>query len=119
LPVPQGKGKTKSLRLIRETGQPVFTRTVRAGAKLVMGEVVPGVAVFAVIFADRAPLSLAQVRAPLAPWRALPGLFEAPLLCIHFGLGHLKPPLRSATWLNPGSPGWPERLQGVSPYLAA
>src|SRR5512134_3827252 len=32
-----------------------------------MGEVIPGVAVFAVVLADRAPLPLAQVRPPFLP----------------------------------------------------
>jgi hypothetical protein len=33
-----------------------------------MGEIIPGVAVFAVVLADRAPLPLAQVGSPFLPW---------------------------------------------------
>ena len=40
---------------------------VLTGARLIMGEVAPGVLVIAVILAHRAPLALTQVGSPLAP----------------------------------------------------
>src|SRR6202044_4194036 len=41
------------------------------GAGMVMGEKIPGIALFAVIVADRAPLPLGEVRPPLLPGHAL------------------------------------------------
>jgi len=51
---------------------------IRAGAGLVMAEVVPGIAVFAVVFADGAPLALTKVRSPLSPGSLVcPGFLES------------------------------------------
>src|SRR5262249_49335922 len=51
-------------------------------ARLVMAEVVPGIAIVAVVFAHGAPLALAEVGAPLPPQDAtLPRLREA----LHLG----------------------------------
>src|SRR5713101_4342851 len=58
--VPQSQGETKPLLIVRDSGQAVLAPAVGAGAGLVMAEVIPGVAAFAVILADGAPLPLAE-----------------------------------------------------------
>ena len=80
-PVPEGEGETEALVVVRDAGDAIFTPPVGAGAGLVVREVVPGVAVLAVVLADRPPLPLAQVRAPLLPRDAdLAGVVQALLL---------------------------------------
>ena len=84
LAVPQSQGEAKSLLLIGDAGQAVFPPAVGTRARLVMGEVVPGVAAFAVVLADRAPLPFAQVRSPLLPGSlALPSLFQSIVFSRH------------------------------------
>ena len=65
--VPQGQRKTEPLLFIADSPEPVLAPPVRSGACLVMGEIVPGVAVIAVVLADSPPLSLAEVRPPFLP----------------------------------------------------
>ena len=67
--------------VVTNPGEPVLAPVIGARACLIVREVVPGVAVFAVVLADRAPLAFAEVRAPLFP-RAppLPSLVKALLL---------------------------------------
>src|SRR5882724_568723 len=56
-----------------------------------MGEEVPGISVFAVILAHRAPLALAEIGAKLLPGSfVLPGFVEAGLFSRH---GGVAPPL--------------------------
>ena len=65
--VPQCQGKTKSLLVIADAAEPIFTPAVSPRARLIMGEIVPRIAVLAIVFADRAPLPLAEVWAPFLP----------------------------------------------------
>src|SRR5207244_10375987 len=54
------------------------------GSCLVVAEVLPRVDPFAVILANSAPLPLAQIRAPLLPWKtSLAVRFESKVLCCH------------------------------------
>src|SRR3974390_377868 len=69
--VPQRQRKTELLFVVRESRQAIFAPAVGARTRLVMREVVPGVAVVAVVFAYGAPLPLAQVRAPFLPGNSL------------------------------------------------
>ena len=52
---------------IADAEDPVLSPAVGAGPGLVVGEVVPGVAVVAVVLADSAPLPFAEIRAPFPP----------------------------------------------------
>ncbi len=55
---------------VARTGLPeciVLAPMVCQGPRLIMGEVIPGVAVLAVVLTDRAPLPLGQVGPPLLP----------------------------------------------------
>jgi hypothetical protein len=65
LAVPERGGEADDLLIVADAAQPVFAPVVGAAAGLVVAEVGPGVAVEAVVLADRAPLPLAQVRPPL------------------------------------------------------
>src|SRR5215475_11548491 len=82
------------LLVVREASQTVLAPVIGAGARLIMAEVVPGIAIVAVVFAHRAPLALAEVGPPFAPQDAtLPrlrealhlgsGLFDGASLCVH------------------------------------
>src|SRR4029077_15065607 len=61
---------------------------------MVVGEVIPGIAVIAIVFTDRAPLPLAQVGSPFLPWDSrLARLVQAFLLSdIDNVSGHFSPP---------------------------
>jgi len=67
LTVPKGHCEAEPLVVIGEARQPILAPPVGAGAGLVVAEVVPGIAAFAVVLADGSPLALAQVRPPLFP----------------------------------------------------
>jgi hypothetical protein len=82
--VPEGEREAKNLPVVRDAGQAVLAPSVGAGARLVMAEVVPGVAGVAVVFPDGAPLALREVRAPLLPGGGgLLGLLETAFLFRH------------------------------------
>src|SRR6202034_2513642 len=65
--VPQGQRQAQPLFDVAEPGQPVLAPPVRAGPGVVVRQVVPGLAVRAVVLPDRAPLPLADVRPPPVP----------------------------------------------------
>ena len=65
--VPQREGKAQPLLVIADSSQSVFAPAVRAGARLVVREIVPRVSILAVVFADRAPLPLAEIGPPFFP----------------------------------------------------
>src|SRR5262249_16794063 len=67
--VPQGERQAEPLLEIAEACQPVFAPAVGAAPRLVVIEVVPGVATSRVILANRSPLPLADVRSPKLPGR--------------------------------------------------
>jgi hypothetical protein len=65
--IPEREGKTEQLLLVADAGQPVLAPVIGSGTRLIVGEVVPGVSVLAVVLANRAPLALTQVGAPFPP----------------------------------------------------
>ena len=69
--VPQGEGETDPLLVVGEARQSVFPPAIGARARMIVSEEVPGVAVVAVVFANGAPLALAQIRTPLLPGNLL------------------------------------------------
>ena len=71
LPVPERQGEAEMLRLVADAPEAVFSPAIGSGAGLVMAEVIPGIAVVAVILAYPAPLALAQLRAPFLPGHTL------------------------------------------------
>ena len=94
--VPQRERQTQLLLDVAEPGQTVLAPAVGPGAGVVMRQVVPGVAVRAVVLADRAPLPLADVRAPLVPLaRLAQAVLEVPEAGHPLALGaHV----RDVTW---------------------
>ena len=74
--VPQRHRKTDPLQIVRDAGQAIFPPAVCTPAGMVMGEVVPRVTPFAVVLADRSPLSLAKVGPPLLPGGFLLAIFS-------------------------------------------
>ena len=71
LAVPQCEGKTQPLVVVAQPGETVFAPVLGPRAGLVVGEIVPRIAVAAVILAHRAPLAFAEVRSPLLPRHAV------------------------------------------------
>src|SRR4029078_1474749 len=65
--VPQGEREAEPLFVVGDPAQAVLAPAVRAGARLVVREVVPGAAVGAVVLADRPPLPLPEGRSPFLP----------------------------------------------------
>ena len=65
--VPQRKAEAQTLLRIGETREPIFSPAVGATARVVVGKVIPGCTMSAVIFAHGAPLPLRQIGAPLLP----------------------------------------------------
>src|SRR5262249_22471442 len=65
--VPEGDREAEEALRIREAAESVFAPAVGATARVLEGEVIPGVAVSRVVFANGAPLPAAQVRPPAGP----------------------------------------------------
>jgi hypothetical protein len=67
--VPQGDGEAQPLFVVADAADAVFTPAVSARSSLIVGEVVPSVAVDTVVLAHGAPLPLAEIGPPLLPRR--------------------------------------------------
>ena len=67
LAVPQRDGEAQSLLGVAKPADPILAPAIGAAAGMLMGQVVPGVAIGAVVLAHRAPLALAHIGAPFAP----------------------------------------------------
>src|SRR5262249_53619457 len=105
--------------VVRDAGQAVLTPAIGTRPRLVMAEVIPGVATLAVVLTDGPPLPLAQVRSPFLPGHLLfPSFVKPDGFC-----GHNLPPFESkrqtehvfvmsGNWLKP-------RLLGRIARLAA
>src|SRR5262249_44620443 len=80
--IPHGEREAQQLPVVGYARQAVLAPAIGPGARMVMAEVIPGVAVLAVVFAPRPPLAFAEIGAPLLPGhRALAHRREAR----HFG----------------------------------
>ena len=78
--VPQRQRQAQPLLVVADPGQAVLAPPVGPRARLIVGEVGPGVSAVAVVLADRPPLALAQVRSPGAPRRPRPSLPQPQVL---------------------------------------
>src|SRR5271166_5933729 len=67
LAVPEGQGKAQALLLVADAGDAVLAPVIGAGSGLIVSEVVPGVAVVAIVLPDGSPLSLTEIRPPKSP----------------------------------------------------
>ena len=72
LAVPQRQAQAQPLFDVAEPGQAILTPPVGARPRLIVRQVVPRLAVRAVVLPDRAPLALADVRPPPVPFPGLP-----------------------------------------------
>ena len=68
--VPQRKTEAQQQLIVAEAGDPVLTPAIGAAAGMVMRQVVPSVAIGAVIFAHRPPLPFAEIGSPAPPMDA-------------------------------------------------
>src|SRR6266508_549445 len=65
--IPKGQREADVLMPVADAADAVFAPAIGAAARVVMGQIFPGRAVGAVIFADRAPLALGQIGSPALP----------------------------------------------------
>src|SRR5277367_2310184 len=65
--IPHGERKTDVLMAIAETGNSIFAPAIGPGAGVIVREIIPGIAIRAVIFADGPPLAFGEVRSPTLP----------------------------------------------------
>ncbi len=88
--VPEGDGEAEASAAVAEAEDAFFAPAVGAVGGVVVGEVVPCVAVWGVVFADGAPLAFGEVGAPAAPvFRTVFGFGEAIVFWgAVFGGGH-------------------------------
>src|SRR6185437_7741415 len=81
LAVPQSDGEAEELAVVGDAGNAILAPAIGARPRLVVGEIIPGIAVGAVILAHRAPLALGEVGSPFAPrGLAVAAIVEARLL---------------------------------------
>ena len=80
--IPEGECEDQQLVSVADAGDAILAPAIGAAAGVIMGEVVPGAAVGAVVFANRTPGALADIRPPLAPrsHSAGVGLVQAAML---------------------------------------
>src|ERR1700736_4925329 len=82
--VPKRERETKPPFVIGNSADAILIPAVSARPRLIVRKIIPGVAVCAVIFADRAPGALGQIWPPKMPWLVVRPVFsETLLLCIH------------------------------------
>src|SRR5215471_3328801 len=72
--IPQRQGQAQPLLVVADPGEAILAPAVRAGSRLIMTEIRPGIPVLAVVLPDRSPLPFAEIRPPGAPRHTLPGL---------------------------------------------
>src|SRR6266567_2425385 len=65
--IPHRQGKAHQLTPVGNTHDSVFAPAVGPRTRVIVWEEIPGCSVFAVVFADGAPLALGEIRAPTLP----------------------------------------------------
>ena len=81
--IPERQREAKPALAIANAQQTIFTPAIGSTASLVVRELLPGIAVLGVIFPDRSPLSLGQIRPPALPVALARPAFVEPLrFCI-------------------------------------
>src|SRR4051812_32234040 len=88
--VPQRNREAQPLLLVRDAAQPILAPAIGARPRLVVAEVVPGIAVVAVVLAHGAPLALGKIGPP-----ALPGTGQLARVVQSFLCGRVSGRLRS------------------------
>ena len=67
LAIPQRERETQALSLVADTEQPVLVPPVGATARVVVREILSGVAAGAIVLANGSPCALGEVRTPESP----------------------------------------------------
>ena len=67
LPIPQRQSEAETLLVVGNASQTVFSPAIRAGARLIMCEVIPGVTTFAIVLTYRSPLPFTEIGPPFFP----------------------------------------------------
>src|SRR5262249_27763062 len=65
--VPEREREAEQLVVVRDAGEAVLSPPVRPRSRLIVAEMIPGVARVAVVLANGSPLAFAEIRSPLAP----------------------------------------------------
>src|SRR5690606_19063733 len=65
--VPQGQRHTEPRVAVGNAPQPILSPAIGADVRLLEREIVPGVAVGAIVLSDRPPLPLREIRSPEPP----------------------------------------------------
>src|SRR4029453_1241583 len=96
---PQREREADLLMAIADASKAVLVPAIRSGARVIVREVLPRVAVRTVIFADRAPGAFAEIRTPALPVRLTQSrFFESSVFGCH-GFsplwGGVRPPKKS------------------------
>src|SRR5437867_2506184 len=78
LAVPEREGETEPPFSVRDAEQSVLAPAVGAAASVIVRKVVPAGSVRRVVFADRSPLPLGEIRSPALPVLLPPGVFLQP-----------------------------------------
>src|SRR5439155_9041010 len=82
--VPHGYGEANILMPVTNARDAILVPTISPGPRVIVRQVLPGVAVRTVVLADRAPGAFAQVGTPALPMRPLlPRLFKSELFMCH------------------------------------
>src|SRR5258708_2186904 len=104
--IPQSQGKAHAPLIVADTRQAILVPAIGARARRVMGEIIPGTAIGAIILTYRAPGAFTQVGTPALPGIALKRqalhmlatLFAVDTRKFHYlsswytGDGHAEPP---------------------------
>ena len=65
--VPHGHSETDELMPVAEASDAILIPAIRTRPRLIVGEITPGIALGAVVLANRTPRPFAQVRSPTLP----------------------------------------------------
>jgi hypothetical protein len=117
--VPQRQAKTKPLRLVANTAQAIFIPAIDAGARLIMIELSPGIAVRAIVFPNGSPGALGEVRPPQTPVLDTMLLILQPLsFCIWLSVHYPVSPLWKGLDLSTLLKAWAAAMIPKSPHPA-
>src|SRR5438105_14329049 len=75
--VPQCQAESEQQVVVAKASDSVLAPALGPAARMIVREIFPGRAVFAVILAHRSPLPLAEIRPPAPPMLAMPYFLEA------------------------------------------
>src|SRR5690348_384916 len=78
LAVPQRHGEAQPALAIGNAEQPILAPSISSRVRMLVGEALPQSAIRRIVFTDRRPLPLAQIRTPAFPILHAPTVFVEP-----------------------------------------